>query len=184
MQVLSAQGMAQHLNLFLCVLGGVYSGREALGSIGSHSAGMCCAGRYNDGFNVYLSGGVLFGTVWGGVIFPPYYLPYFPQPIVTVVVIGPVFAQTVVITNNRPYFSETVFYTETGVRLFNPRARPLTLTAPTCCMYVCCMPGMPGMAWHGMATPPNARNPPSRSLCSCMNLGCQTCSAQKWPFAP
>ncbi len=81
-------------------------------------------GRYNDGFNVYLAGGVLFGTVWGGIIFPPYYLPYFPQPIVTIITIGPVFCQTVIITNNRPYFSQTVFYTDTGVRLFNPRALP------------------------------------------------------------
>ena len=33
---------------------------------------------------MYIRGGVLFGTVYGGVIFPPYYLPYFPPPIVTV----------------------------------------------------------------------------------------------------
>ena len=94
--------------------------------IGVANASTWRAGRYNDGFNVYLAGGVLFGTVWGGIIFPPYYLPYFPQPIVTIVTIGPVFCQTVIIVNNRPNFSQTVFYTETGVRLFNPRAQPFS----------------------------------------------------------
>ena len=45
--------------------------RAPLDSIGWRAR----AGLYDDGYNVYITGGVLFGTIYGGVIFPPYYLP-------------------------------------------------------------------------------------------------------------
>ncbi len=44
----------------------------------------CVTGVYEDGFNVYLEEGVVFGTVYGGIIFPPARAIYFPAPIVQV----------------------------------------------------------------------------------------------------
>ncbi len=80
------------------------------------------AGYYSDGYNVYLEGGILFGTIFGGIIFPPFEAVYFPAPIVQIVVFGPVFAQGVFIVDRRPFFCQTPFYNEAGVRIFNPRA--------------------------------------------------------------
>lgn len=80
-------------------------------------------GYYSDGYNVYLEGGILFGTIFGGIIFPPFAAVYFPPPIVRIVVFGPVFAQSVFIgPDRRPFFTQEIFYTEAGVRIFNPRA--------------------------------------------------------------
>jgi hypothetical protein len=44
-----------------------------------------------------------------------------------VIVFGPVFCQTVIVVTNRPYFTQTVFYTDSGVRLFNPSEWPCLL---------------------------------------------------------
>jgi len=65
--------------------------------------------------------GVVFGTVYGGVIFPPAQAIYFPAPIVAVVVFGPVFAQSVFIgPSGGPNFCDTVFYGDGGRRIYNP----------------------------------------------------------------
>lgn len=70
---------------------------------------------------MYLEGGVLFGTIYGGIVFPPYQAVYFPPPIVQVVVFGPVFAQSYFIgPTGNPYFCNQVFYNDAGVRIYNP----------------------------------------------------------------
>ena len=68
--------------------------------------------------------GVVFGTIYGGVIFPPAQAVYFPAPIVQVVVFGPVFAQNVFIgPSGSPYFCDTVFYNDRHQRIYNPCER-------------------------------------------------------------
>ena len=65
--------------------------------------------------------GIVFGVVYGGVIFPPERAIFFPIAIVSVVVFGPVFAQSIFIgPSGFFYFSQTIFYTRGGVRIFNP----------------------------------------------------------------
>ena len=65
--------------------------------------------------------GVVFGTIYGGIIFPPAQAVYFPAPIVSVVVFGPVFAQSVFIgPSGSPYFCDTAFYAPGGRRIYNP----------------------------------------------------------------
>ncbi|CAK0786959.1 hypothetical protein CVIRNUC_010173 [Coccomyxa viridis] len=74
-----------------------------------------------DGRDVYLEGGIVFGVVYGGIIFPPERAIFFPTAIVSVVVFGPVFAQSILIgPSGFFYFSQTIFYTRGGVRIFNP----------------------------------------------------------------
>ena len=59
--------------------------------------------------------------MYGGIIFPPAQAVYFPQPIVAVVVFGPVFAQSVFLgPSGRPYFCDTAFYGPGGRRIYNP----------------------------------------------------------------
>ncbi len=65
--------------------------------------------------------GVVFGTIYGGIIYPPAAAVYFPQPIVAVVVFGPVFAQSVFIgPSGSPYFCDTAFYGPNHNRIYNP----------------------------------------------------------------
>ena len=65
--------------------------------------------------------GVVFGTIYGGIIYPPAAAIYFPQPIVQVVVFGPVFAQSVFIgPSGSPYFCDTAFYGPNNQRIYNP----------------------------------------------------------------
>lgn len=104
----------------------------------------CAAGFYSDGYNCYLEGGVLFGVIYGGVIFPPFNAVYFPPPIVRVVVFGPVFAQSVFIVDRRPFFCNDIFYNDAGVRIYNPREFPelwmLMCLQNTACFTMRCRP--------------------------------------------
>ena len=75
----------------------------------------------------------MFGVVYGGIIFPPERAIFFPTAIVLVVVFGPVFAQSIFIgPSGFFYFSQTIFFTRGGVRIFNP-GQPLQ---PVLCIYV------------------------------------------------
>ena len=78
--------------------------------------------------------GIVFGVVYGGIIFPPERAIFFPTAIVSVVVFGPVFAQSILIgPSGFFYFSQTIFYTRGGVRIFNP-GQPLRLGFCICVM--------------------------------------------------
>ena len=78
--------------------------------------------------------GIVFGVVYGGIIFPPERAIFFPTAIVSVVVFGPVFAQSIFIgPSGFFYFSQTIFYTRGGVRIFNP-GQPLQLMLCMCAL--------------------------------------------------
>ena len=65
----------------------------------------------------------MFGVVYGGIIFPPERAIFFPTAIVSVVVFGPVFAQSIFIgPSGFFYFSQTIFYTRGGVPDLQPRS--------------------------------------------------------------
>ncbi|CAL5222357.1 g4709 [Coccomyxa viridis] len=78
-------------------------------------------GNYGDGTVVYLEGGIEFGIIYGGIIYPPNNAQYYPTAIVNVVVFGPVFAQSWFYGPTRVIcWSMTIFYRPGGVRIYNP----------------------------------------------------------------
>ena len=69
--------------------------------------------------------GIVFGVIYAGIIYPPNNVVYFPAPIISVVVFGPVFAQSIFIGPSGVfYFSMTIFYGVGGVRIYNPGVFP------------------------------------------------------------
>ena len=74
--------------------------------------------------------GIVFGNIYGGIIYPPNQAQYYPTAIVAVVVFGPVFAQSWFIGPNRVIvWSTTIFYKAGGVRIYNPSKPPRSESA-------------------------------------------------------
>ena len=65
--------------------------------------------------------GIVFGTIYGGIIYPPQQATYFPPAIVSVVIFGPVFAQSWFFgPSGVVVWSTTIFYRAGGIRIYNP----------------------------------------------------------------
>ena len=63
----------------------------------------------------------MFGTIYGGIIYPPQQATYFPPAIVSVVIFGPVFAQSWFFgPSGVVVWSTTIFYRAGGIRIYNP----------------------------------------------------------------
>ena len=64
--------------------------------------------------------GIVFGTIYGGIIYPPQQATYFPPAIVSVVIFGPVFAQSWFFgPSGVVVWSTTIFYRAGGIRIYN-----------------------------------------------------------------
>ena len=65
--------------------------------------------------------GIVFGTIYGGIIYPPQQATYFPPAIVSVAIFGPIFAQSWFFgPSGVVVWSTTIFYRAGGIRIYNP----------------------------------------------------------------